>query len=403
MIRYKINKKEIIFFLMYIVYLLVLFKNHTVLKDVGIFVKLSYVRYLCYLVAVILIIRDSYKYKQLWTVFLIGAIAVLSLIFSGNQSILFYTIILLSAKDIDVRKIIKVTCVMQCLVLVALVGLSQMGLVQDYIFDPDTRARHGLGFLWTTTPAILYFFIVASYIYLRQRKIHTIELIVLELINVWFFKMTNTRLCFLLTSVVLIYVFGLRYYLDNKEEKIQKNKIFVFAPIGACLIAFIIHLGYDATSTGWMRFNKLLSGRLALGLNAVSNNGISLFGKHIDWVGFSYGAESVGYNYVDCSYLKIFLDYGVVSLIVILIAYTFIMHEAIKQKDFYLQTMILAIILFNITEPRLFDLAFNPSLFFAVAYFKDFCAEKKISDRNQYRIRLCMGKSGGSVRTRKRS
>lgn len=359
--QYRTNKSEFIFFLIYTVYLISIIAGYTAFDESAICkAAFQYMRYGCYLLAVLKIIKDSYYEKQIYTVIILAALTVLTVLASGNKTFAFYFLIILAAKNINVSKIIKLTCYVQGIALISIIGLSQMGVLPDYIFDPGTRARHGLGFTWTTTGPILYFFFMMGYIYIRQTKLHTLELIIMELINLWLFRQTDARMSFYLSSLMLLYIFVMRYYWQNRGEYIRKNWCLLLAPAVMCCVAMFLHIFYDAGDTKWTELNKLLSGRLLLGYNAYHTYGISLFGTPIKWIGFGHNAVPGVYNYVDCSYMQILLENGIVSLVVIVLLYTYIMYMAIKTKEFYLQTVILFICVFSITEPRMMNLGFNP-------------------------------------------
>lgn len=89
--------------------------------------------------------------------------------------------------------------------------------------------------------------------------------------------------------------------------------------------------------------------------------GVSLIGQDIEWVGFNISETLTGtYNYVDCSYVKILLDHGILLLTVVLLAYGYILYQSVQKKEYYLTWIILIVLVFSITEPRLFDITFNP-------------------------------------------
>lgn len=369
--KYKVNIRETAYLMLYTVYIIALLGDLTILSVNGTCAMLfAGMRYVCYALAVIKIIGDEYNPRQFIIALCFLLCVAATVLFSGNRVLGFYFLIILAAKDISVQKIIKITCYAQGICLMMSIMLSQIGVIRDYIFDPNTRARHGLGFAWATTAPILFFFFVLSYIYLRKEKISMTELIVLELLNVWLFLMTNTRMSFYLTSLLLVAVFALRFWGQNRESMAVINKLLVSVPLLGCVVAFFIHAGYDSSDPNWNALNSLLSGRLALGYDGIQKYGLTLFGQPIQWVGYGYGYEMVEtYNYVDCSYLQILLENGLVSLAIIILAYMYIMYMAVKMKDFYLQLVILFIIIFSITEPRLMNLSFNPFPIMAAAFF----------------------------------
>ena len=365
---FKISKREYCFSILYTIYLIVLILSQTAVSETNLGGSaFKYIRYICYFFAVIMILLDSYREKQIWSILVLAVLTAGTVVSSGNSSFILYLIMILAAKDVNVTLIAKCTCIIQGAILVIVISLSQMGIIPDYIFDATSRMRHGLGFLYTTTGAILYFYFMILYVYLRREKAHAIEYVILELINFWFYRQTDARMCFYLSSVMLVYAFVMRFFWQNRTDKIRKNKCLVLAPAFFCLLALGMQIAYNSDNSLLSKANEFLSGRLELGHNAWTEYGLSLLGTKIQWIGYGHNAPAGSYNFVDCSYMMILVENGIIPLIIIIAAYTYIMYVAIKEKDFYLQTALLVVLVLSITEPRLLDLAYNPFPFFAVA------------------------------------
>ena len=93
--------------------------------------------------------------------------------------------------------------------------------------------------------------------------------------------------------------------------------------------------------------------------------GIRLLGQKIDWVGYGglghvFQSLDREYNYVDCSYIQMMLEYGVIFLAIVVGIYTIAVYRAVKEEDWYLVFALLIVLGFGITEPRLMNFAFNP-------------------------------------------
>ncbi len=367
--QYRTTKREVLFLSIYTVYLIVLILSQTAFEEMGSMASIfKYVRYLCYLLAAVMIVQDSFKEKQIWGVAILGVLTAGTVVCSGNSTFILYLIMILAAKDLNVQTIVKVTCFLQGLMLFVIISFSKIGIIPDYIFDSTTRQRHGLGFLWTTTSAIMFFYFIVLYIYLRKERAHILEYVVLEGINYLLYQQTDARMSFYLSTLLLVYVFIMRLYWQNRKDRIRKNRWLILAPAFMCMVALCIQIFYIPTDPNWQKINSVLSGRLELGYNGWQKYGFSLLGTKIEWIGFSHNATAGTYNYVDCSYMQILLENGVIPLIIIVAVYTYIMYMAVKEKDFYLQTAVLVIVAFSITEPRLMNLAYNPLPFFGVTY-----------------------------------
>lgn len=134
-------------------------------------------------------------------------------------------------------------------------------------------------------------------------------------------------------SIITIIIFAIYRLNVNNGRFIQKLKgVFIASPVVVAIFAILLHAFYNPQNTIYFQLNKLLSGRLALGQNAMSEYGISLFGKDIEWIGFNMEETLRGaYNYVDCSYVKILLDHGILFLGIVLLAYTYMLKNQYRK------------------------------------------------------------------------
>ena len=273
--------------------MIVLLLSQTAFEEMGAASSIfKYVRYLCYFLAALLILQDSYREKQIWGVAILGVLTVGTVVCSGNSTFILYLIMILAAKEVNVRTIVKLTCIIQGAMLLSIVVMSQIGIIPDYIFDASTRQRHGLGFLWTTTGAILYFYFMVLYIYLREERAHLIEYVILEAVNFGLYKLTDARMSFYLSTLLLVYVYVMRFYWQNRKNRIRKNRLLIGAPAFFCILAVACQIFYIPTDARWQKINSVLSGRLELGCFGWRDYGFSLLGTKIEWIGFSHNATA---------------------------------------------------------------------------------------------------------------
>lgn len=326
---------------------------------------LKLIRYIGYALCSMKILDDSIEKKSIYWIILLFVVLFVSCISSTNKTMLLYSIILVAAKNIDEKKIMKMSLAIQGMSLFLVVIFSQLGISRDYLFvRNEGQYRHALGFSWTTTAPILYFFFLLIYFYLKKNKANLMIIFLLAIINVWFYIMTNSRMAFAASSIFILFMIAQKMNPNRWKWMGRLNKLYKILPEIICAISLVMFKLYDESIHSWFRLNSILSDRLRLGANAIEQYGFSLFGKPIEWIGFSIKKptmeEAIGYNYVDSSYLQLGLNYGLIFLCVVLLIYSIIMNRAIKRKDYYLVSIITIILLFSITEPRLMNLAFNP-------------------------------------------
>lgn len=370
-IKVNIQVPEILFLMAFGIYMFanvldltaVAFSNgNDSMSMVNLFTKLA--RYGAYALFTVKIFQSA-SYNRRWIDYIIAAASVVVVSFGGssNKTVIFYFLVCIAAYGVREENLLKCACIVQSLVLAICVCGSQIGFVTDYVRVDNNRVRHFLGFSWTTTGAILFLFILLQYIYLRKGKLTVWEDIVGLVISAFFYKMTDSRFAFLI-SVLTILFFAVYRLGEHQGRAFCNLKWQCFlVPFLIAVFAILLHACYNPHNALYFKLNKLLSGRLLLGENAITEYGVSLIGRDITWIGFNISGKLQGtYNYVDCSYVKVLLDHGVLFLGIVLIAYGYILYQSIQKQEYYLTWIILIVLVFGITEPRLFDITFNPFL-----------------------------------------
>lgn len=385
-----ISRKQFLFYAAWVVFLLSIILDRTMwaANSDSITIVLKIGRYAAYAIGMVGICLESFEKKSFAMLVVMIGVSVLSFLSCSNITMVLYMVLFAVAYHLDGQQFLKVSISVQIFLLGLVVIGSQFGIVEDYIFTPETRLRHGLGFSWTTTGAILFLFIVFEYIAIRKEKIKYIEFLILEIISFILYRLTDSRMAFALCSVFLVFQVFVKFFKYRFGITKFFKKLFVFVPSVICVFAIAIHYFYNPDNELWMKLNDLLSGRLRLGKQGIAEYGISLLGNSIKWVGYSADAVEGTYNYVDCSYLQILLEYGLIFLVMVIAIYTVIIYKAVKNENYFLLWSVIFVLIFSITEPRLMNLSFNPFPLLVMCNLdskeKDPESEKKINETEIY-------------------
>lgn len=371
--RYYFKRSEIFFFLAWFLFLISVLFESTALYQTQqdlLSTLTKGLRYCAYLLCCYKIVYYNRNVKtRSFAVFLFIILCfAMSCIASTNKTMLLYLLVLLAIIGVDGDRLINFTAWIQGFFIAIVVILSQIGILQDYVFGAGTdRIRHGLGFSWTTTGAILYFYFLLGYIYLRKEKFGIKEAIILEIINIFFFRMTNSKMAFLLSSLFLFFFSVKSKSKENRKETddcAQKKGLLLLIPFILFCLAVISAKFYDPSIHVLSSFNNILSNRLELGHRAIERYGFSILGQKIKWMGFSIKKPTLEamteYNYVDSSYLQLALQYGLLFIFIVIGIYTYGIYRAIQLSDFYLIDIYIIVLIFALVEPRLMNFAFNP-------------------------------------------
>ena len=112
--------------------------------------------------------------------------------------------------------------------------------------------------------------------------------------------------------------------------------------------------------------NKLISDRIKLTYQAYRNYDVNLFGNNIKWQGWGgYGyieqeeSEDFTYNFVDNSYARLVLDYGIVLSCIVICAYREVLIRNYNNKNYWLVFTIIFILIWAFIEQHIINIGRN--------------------------------------------
>ncbi len=315
-----------------------------------------------------IIVFDKYTARQLLFNSVLLFVSVLIVVSSKYQEPLIFCVILLGCKDVEFNKIIKVYSIATLAVLLAAFVASRLDIIVDLVYIRDyVIERNSFGTIYPTDFAAHIFFLLCAAYYLIKESIQKVHLLAGIIISALVYIYCDTRLDSI-TMVLLVIGIGLvqmpvtvfsthKIYLRLKQCIISNIP---YIPVTGFLFMYVMSYFFQPSITFFRLFDKLLSGRLKLGNKALEDYGLTLFGQQVAMNGNGGSLVSLGGNYffVDCSYLLVYLRYGIVFLLLI-----FMIHywccKNFKSDLYYL--VILTVIVVNcIVAHHMIDLAYNP-------------------------------------------
>ncbi len=315
---------------------------------------------ICLVIVIIKFLSGKYNRQAIVAYLLLAAVVAVTAYYSENIANVWYFAIFAAAYKEDAKKTITISVIVTVIMMAVIIGCSYTEIGIDYIFDAEERARHGLGFGWTTTPPILFLFLSMEYLCIRGRKMKILEYVILEAIAVYFYVMTNTRFAFAVTTLLIV-IMCIEGMQKNSWRIWRSLKWFwLCVPMMLCILCLAMYIFYDRENFAWQFINDLMGSRLTIGQNVINSVEYTWFGQYIHWNGYSI-ADPVAYyyNYVDCSYIQIMLQYGFTFLAATVAIYTNAIYNSIKANKYNMIFILVVILVFSVMEPRLMNMMFN--------------------------------------------
>ena len=371
----KINRSEFLFYLAYIMWISVNILELTYYRNIeGIRDIFSIINIPIYSLLLLKMLLDNrYSFKTIC----FGVIAIIVLIVSAkSQSRILLEIILFvySARNIPIKKILKVTLNLQIILTMVIVISSILGIIEnDVWYRDDGQLRYGLGYRYTSYLSNFFFHMILMYAYIKDnKKISFLNVILILVLNEIIYRATDTRAVYYLIILLVILIYIFQYSKINIQKNIFFNILFKYCFIIFAFIAIYCSINFDNSNGIYRGLNEILSGRLDLGRISYEQYGIPILGQFVQWATGRAGIErgyTVAYRYVDSSYLNIAINYGIIFLALICIGFTIIMINLVKKNKVKECVVLLFLAIHSITDPQLIQLQYNPFLLMLGAIF----------------------------------
>lgn len=325
-----------------------------------------------FLIMLKIILFDKYDKKQLLfgTVLLVDSFLVLGS--STYQNVLIFSVVLLGCKDVDFVKILKLYAFGTVVVLLAAFVASRLDVIEDLVYTRimgDTLVeRNSFGTIYPTDFAAHIFFLLTAYYYLMKdslRKLHLLAGIFLSSVVYIYCYTRLDSITMLLLIIGLTFVKFGDIFICNKNAFVYRFKklvisIIPYLPVMGFLFMYFMSYFFQANITIFRLFDTLLSGRLRLGNKALEDYRLTLFGQPVLMNGNGGSLVNLDGNYffIDCSYLYVYLRYGIIFLLLV-----FLIHYLCCKKfkeDIVFLTIVAVIAVNCAVAHHMVDLAYNP-------------------------------------------
>ena len=254
--------------------------------------------------------------------------------------------------------------------LIAVILYSLMGVITNLAYVVQDRGiRYALGIVYPTDLASHVLYLMAAKSYLDFKKLcwkHYVFFLVMALL-MW--QVANARLS-TITAIILVVCLIIAKKAQNGNRFAQQTAslYWIFTPI-LIFVDIMATLNYDPMNQLFIKANSIFSNRLALSSEALQKYGVNLWGNHViehGWGGAKglkmADSNALKYFYIDSSYIRLLIIYGVVALILITVIMMCISLRASVEHDYALVTVMLVVTLSCLVEQHLLDISFNPFL-----------------------------------------
>lgn len=289
--------------------------------------------------------------KDFPTIAMLVLLMFLSFIFSQNILLAIGLIFVISGKNVDFDRIIKIEMIALSICIGAVAFMAVKGFVTHITYINGGEISAAYGFINPNTFAAALFEVCMMALYLQRKKMGVWTTIGIFMIAVGNYALSKSRTPFFIScfvcSILFIYVFlkANKIRLKVRWDKIIGFGVFFFAGLFFITIKFNIDF--------FQKNGSLLSSRLGLIYSYYKQYGLSLLGKPI--------VTQAGRT-LDVAYVYILLAFGLVFFFLFLYCYIKLIMFYAQKKDYVTILIIVAYLIYGIAETTLLRVEFNFTL-----------------------------------------
>lgn len=329
--------------------------------------------------AFVYICHKEFKLKKIVT----SLVILITFFFAAHSTdrnvILIAALFILCADVTSFRKIVKASLMTASAALLCIIGMSQVGILPDYLYTHEGMPAHSLGFGYYSTVPFIVLYCVLQYMYLRK-NLAWFELAGIFVLNYITYRVSSLRLSYYLSILLLImYIVLIKFDMIALDKGKWKYIACLFYPVG---FLFTVWSAKHYTIQGriWRIMDDILNNRISLSNTAMNRYPITLFGQYIDMQGNLYHVVNYNYFYIDSGFIYSLLGYGLLFTIIVLFMYSYLFRCSCEENDKMMFIWLMIVLIFSIVNNSWLNITFNPILLCFMMYFgKNHIQQKQLS------------------------
>jgi len=309
----------------------------------------------------------AYQPGQLWGILGILLSAVLCAVFSGDLTLVEFSIVAIAAKDVSPRQLVKVFTIIKAAALVLTLSLYAAKILPTIYYENSTDVNNTFGFCHRNVLGANMYTLCLCWFYLRYQKLRAWDYLLWGVLSIGTYLLADSRTTLLIMAMTVLLFLGMRLW----EKKIltwphlKKAVIGVF--IGLFLISLVCTVFYKRYNEFWEFIDKIFTKRLRFANQCLYRYGLSMFGSRIDFVSTLQAQmdPEAARLILDNAYMRVLIYNGIIPCLLMLYFYIRALGLACLRKHGALLCCLLIMAVCGFSERFMLDVYYNIPLLIA--------------------------------------
>lgn len=305
---------------------------------------------LTFLLFCIKVITTRYSKKEWIVIAIVGVLVSISYLINDKDEVVRAAVFVISCKNIDVKKILKVVLGITLAGSVILFILAASGTFGDMTMTANfgrgpypgiVETRYCFGMGHPNAFQCMVYMMIVLFLYIYIDKMRWVHFVLLLLIDVITYHYTDSNTAMIVIGATIIGAVIMKYVPPLKDMKwvyclgaILVLIFFIFSVIGS-------HLGND---TPFMYdLDQILNGRFQYA-HMIENARVE------NWTLFS---NSTNTEFFDQGFIRLFYWYGIIPGAMYVLANLYLIYQSYQKRDYMLLIIVVGFSLFSLMEAHL--------------------------------------------------
>lgn len=303
-----------------------------------------------FLLCCIKIAATKYSRSEWLCILLFGAAAFVSYLVNGRDETVRIVAFVAACKGVDLKKMLRAALWITLTGSVILFALSGLGIFGDFRITAnfgrgeypsiiETRYCFGMGH--PNAFQCMLFMMITLCLYLDAERMKWYHFLLLEFLNYFSYRYTDSNTGFLVCTAVIAGVALLKYC-----KPLQKSRIIYL--LGGLFVIGIVVFSAIGSHTGIEnelidRLDTILNGRFKFAHRIEA-------ARVENWLPFASAANT---EYFDAGVIRLFYWYGIIPGVLYVLMNLYLIYQSFRKQDYTIVVIVAGYTLFTIMEAHL--------------------------------------------------
>ena len=314
-----------------------------------------------------------YRPKELWCMLAVLPIGMLNVVFSGDFSLMELAIVVIAAKDISPRKLVKVFAIIKSAAMVLTIALCLLKVLPNIAYENSDSIDYTYGFCHRNVLGANMAVLCLAWMYLRYKDLWLYDLGLWCGLTLVTYLLAQSRTSLMIMVLAIAAAFLSRRYEKKLLGHSRMHLIVTGLFVGLFLVSLICTVFYKRYNPFWEFVDKIFTKRLRFAHQCLDAYGFSIFGQPMDFVSTleAQNDSEATRLILDNAFMRGILHNGILPGGIFLLTYCSTLARSWMRRNTPLVVCMLVMAVYGMSERYMLDVYYNfPLLVACMSLFR---------------------------------